>query len=94
MLHEADLRALLQGRAGNLLQGLRERNIFNRVNLIIVSDHGMATQDWRKAVIMDEMFDVSLTERIFWASLNYQVSSLPSHNTTCDTLASPFHAPW
>ena len=28
----------------------------------------MATQDWRKAVIMDEMFDVSLTERIFWAS--------------------------
>lgn len=40
-----------------LLKGLAARGIANRVNIIIVSDHGMATRDQRNAVIMDDYFD-------------------------------------
>jgi predicted AlkP superfamily pyrophosphatase or phosphodiesterase len=53
---------------GRLITGLKSRNIFNNVNLIIVSDHGMATVDFNNAVILDEMFDTSLTDKILWAN--------------------------
>jgi predicted AlkP superfamily pyrophosphatase or phosphodiesterase len=43
---------------GRLMDGLRSRGIENRVNIIIVSDHGMATRDQRNAIVMDEYFDI------------------------------------
>jgi len=51
---------------GRLIAGLRDRAIVNQVNLVIVSDHGMASVDWRRAILLDEIFDVNLAERIFW----------------------------
>lgn len=41
-----------------LMQGLRTRRIDKNVNVILVSDHGMAAVDQRNAIIMDELFDV------------------------------------
>jgi predicted AlkP superfamily pyrophosphatase or phosphodiesterase len=42
-----------------LVTGLRARGIYDRVNIIIVSDHGMAARDQRNAIIMDDYFDTS-----------------------------------
>ena len=49
-----------------LIAGLRARHIFSAVSLIIVSDHGMATVNFNNAIILDELFDTHLAERIFW----------------------------
>ena len=51
---------------GSLIAGLRDRAILNQVNLVIVSDHGMASVNWRRAIRLDEMFDLNLAARIFW----------------------------
>jgi predicted AlkP superfamily pyrophosphatase or phosphodiesterase len=53
---------------GRLMTGLKSRGIFEQVNLIIVSDHGMATQDPNNAIILDELFDTNLAEKILWTS--------------------------
>lgn len=60
---------------GRLITGLKAREIFTKVNLIIVSDHGMATVDFNNAVILDEMFDTGLTDKILW--VNEIVSIFP-----------------
>jgi len=51
---------------GCLVQGLKAREIFGQINLIIVSDHGMARVNWRNAILLDKLFDTDLAERIFW----------------------------
>lgn len=51
---------------GRLISGLKARRIFNKVNLIIVSDHGMAAVNFNNAVILDEMFDTGLADKILW----------------------------
>ena len=42
-----------------LVDGLAARGIDDRVNIIIVSDHGMATRDQRNAIVMDDYFDTT-----------------------------------
>jgi predicted AlkP superfamily pyrophosphatase or phosphodiesterase len=51
---------------GRLISGLKARDIFEKASLIVVSDHGMATVDFNNAIILDELFDTGLAERIFW----------------------------
>ena len=51
---------------GKLIKGLKKRKIRNQVNLIIVSDHGMATVDQNNSVILDDFFDTNLAKEIFW----------------------------
>ncbi len=51
---------------GRLVDGLQQRGIFAQVNLIIVSDHGMATQDPNNAIILDELFDTTLAQKVLW----------------------------
>lgn len=41
-----------------LMNGLRARKIERKVNVILVSDHGMAAVDGRNAIIMDDLFDI------------------------------------
>lgn len=53
---------------GRLIDGLKARNIFEQVNVIIVSDHGMATQDPNNTIVLDEMFDTNLAEKVLWTS--------------------------
>lgn len=56
----------LDGIIGRLIKGLKAREIFGQVNLIITSDHGMAAVNRTNATILDELFDTSLTEKILW----------------------------
>ncbi len=51
---------------GRLIRGLKARAIFSQINLIIVSDHGMATVRWSNAILLDQFFDIQLASRIFW----------------------------
>lgn len=51
---------------GRLIGGLKARGVFEKVNLIIFSDHGMATVDNNNAIILDEVFNIDLAEKILW----------------------------
>lgn len=51
-----------------LIAGLKARAILSQVNLIIVSDHGMAVQDNRNTILLDKLFDTELAEKILWTS--------------------------
>ncbi len=51
---------------GRLVDGLKRRKIDKQANLIFFSDHGMATYKRRDAIILDEMFDKGLADRVFY----------------------------
>ena len=48
----------------DLFTGLASRNLTNIVNVIIVSDHGMATTSTDHLIQLDDIIDLSLIERI------------------------------
>jgi predicted AlkP superfamily pyrophosphatase or phosphodiesterase len=56
----------VDGEIGRLIEGLKARQIFSQINLIIVSDHGMAPVKWRNAILLDKFFDPKLASRVFW----------------------------
>src|SRR5678816_4122548 len=45
-----------------IVDGLKARGLFDSVNIIIVSDHGMAAVDVRQAVVIDEFFTPAQVE--------------------------------
>lgn len=47
-----------------LLEGLLQRNLTEIVNLIIVSDHGMATMSAKRMVQLDDLIDMSLVDHL------------------------------
>ena len=47
-----------------LVEGLLERNLTEIVNLVIVSDHGMATTSTKRLVQLDDLIDISLVDHI------------------------------
>lgn len=53
---------------GRLIDGLKARGIFSQVNLIIVSDHGMAPQDPNNTIVLDELFDPGAAEKVIWTN--------------------------
>ncbi|ACT59912.1 alkaline phosphatase family protein [Hirschia baltica] len=50
----------MDGMVGKLLDGLKEREILEETNIIIVSDHGMLNVDLEKKIYLDDYIDVSL----------------------------------
>jgi predicted AlkP superfamily pyrophosphatase or phosphodiesterase len=63
----------VDGELGRFYQGLKKRKINKKVNLIIVSDHGMATVFQKNAVFLDDYFDFKKTERILWTGEIVQI---------------------
>jgi predicted AlkP superfamily pyrophosphatase or phosphodiesterase len=62
-----------------LMDGLKARNIDKEVNVIIVSDHGMADVDFRNATYLDDYFDFDeLTEKILWTNEIVQIFPKPN----------------
>ncbi|KAK8218574.1 alkaline-phosphatase-like protein [Phyllosticta capitalensis] len=49
---------------GSLLSGLEDRNLTDIVNVVIVSDHGMATTDVSRLIQFEELVDPALIEHI------------------------------
>ena len=65
---------------GQLMDGLRKRGIDDRVNVIVVSDHGMAARDQHNAVVMDDYFDTmdkSLADPILTTGEIWQIFPKP-----------------
>jgi predicted AlkP superfamily pyrophosphatase or phosphodiesterase len=51
---------------GRLFEGLKARRIHQSINLVIVSDHGMAPVRPENVVILDNYFDEKKAEQIVW----------------------------
>lgn len=65
-----------------LVDGLKRRKIFGKANIIIVSDHGMATVDRRNAVFLDDAFDAEKqAERVLWTGEIVQIFPKPNEET-------------
>lgn len=47
-----------------LFKGLDERNLTKIVNIVVVSDHGMATTSTNRLIQLDDLVDMNLVERI------------------------------
>ncbi len=47
-----------------LVEGLLQRNLTEIVNLVIVSDHGMATTSTKRLIQLDDLIDMSLVDHI------------------------------
>ncbi|MGB7210246.1 MAG: ectonucleotide pyrophosphatase/phosphodiesterase [Pyrinomonadaceae bacterium] len=56
-----------------LMDGLRVRKIDRKINVIIVSDHGMATVDQKNAIVMDDYLDNDKTERVLTTGEIWQI---------------------
>lgn len=47
-----------------IFQGLEQRNLTDIVNVVVVSDHGMATTDTTRLIQLEDLVDTSLIEHI------------------------------
>jgi predicted AlkP superfamily pyrophosphatase or phosphodiesterase len=60
-----------------LFDGLKARKIDKKVNVIIVSDHGMAPVDIRKATFIDDYFSLDLADPILYTHEIIQIFPKP-----------------
>ena len=58
---------------GRLVEGLKKRKVYKKVNVIIVSDHGMATVYQKNAVFLDDAFDFQKADKILWTGEIVQI---------------------
>ncbi len=63
----------VDGNIARLLDGLKKRKIDKKVNIIVVSDHGMAAVDQNNGVVMDDLFNFDDAERILWTGEIVQI---------------------
>ncbi|MFV0390239.1 MAG: ectonucleotide pyrophosphatase/phosphodiesterase [Pyrinomonadaceae bacterium] len=56
-----------------LLNGLKKRKIAKKVNLIVVSDHGMAEIKPENRIALETMFETDDAERVLWANEFVQI---------------------
>jgi predicted AlkP superfamily pyrophosphatase or phosphodiesterase len=54
--------AEVDGMLGSLFRGIEERNLTEVVNIVIVSDHGMATTSSYRLIQLEDLIDTSLIE--------------------------------
>ncbi|KAF2013252.1 Phosphodiest-domain-containing protein [Aaosphaeria arxii CBS 175.79] len=65
--NSTEIRATIQevdAMLGSLLSGLESRNLTNIVNVVIVSDHGMATTDVTRLIQLEDLVNVEEIEHI------------------------------
>lgn len=63
----------VDGYIERLMRGLKARKIDKNVNVIIVSDHGMAPVNLKNASFLDDKFDFDLAEKILWTNEIVQI---------------------
>lgn len=54
----------VDGMLESLFSGIRERNLTEIVNIVVVSDHGMATTDSRRLIQLDDFVDLDLVSHL------------------------------
>ena len=63
----------VDGHIERLMAGLKRRGIDGRVNVIVVSDHGMANYYPKQVTYLDDHFNFDDTERILWTNEIVQI---------------------
>jgi predicted AlkP superfamily pyrophosphatase or phosphodiesterase len=63
----------VDGYIKRLMDGLKARKIDKKVNIIIVSDHGMAAYSAKNVTFLDDYFDFELAEKILWTNEIVQI---------------------
>ncbi|QKX55258.1 uncharacterized protein TRUGW13939_02350 [Talaromyces rugulosus] len=48
----------------DILHGLEARNLTDIVNIVVVSDHGMATTSYKRTIQLEDLIDIDLVEHI------------------------------
>ena len=56
----------VDGEIGKLVSGLRERGVLDQVNLIVVSDHGMAATSRKRTIVLDNYVDLKTVDVTDW----------------------------
>ncbi len=54
---------------GRVVRGLERRGIFQKTNLLITSDHGMARSDPEQVILLDDYLDLELVRVIDWSPM-------------------------
>lgn len=54
-------------RVGQLITGLEQRNLFDKVNIMVVSDHGMAQVSQDRLIFLDDYLDPTSLKIINWS---------------------------
>lgn len=65
--NSTEIRSTIQSTDGfvdQIFQGLKQRNLTDIVNIMIVSDHGMATTDTSRLIQLEDLIDTSKIEHI------------------------------
>jgi predicted AlkP superfamily pyrophosphatase or phosphodiesterase len=65
---------------GRLVEQLKQRNLYQSTNLIIVSDHGMTTVDASRIVLLDKVIDLQFVDLITSGAVA-GVNPKPGHET-------------
>src|SRR5262249_58999332 len=65
-----------------LVDGLKSRKLFERINIIIVSDHGMARIDPSRVVMLDDYFDNKQAEAVIWNGCSVNIFLMPGMEQT------------
>lgn len=69
----------VDGYIARLVEGLKVRGIDKAVNIIIVSDHGMAPYYLKNTTFLDDHFDFDLAEKILWTNEIVQIFPKPGN---------------
>ena len=74
-------------RMGQLIEGLEQRNILDKVNIIIVSDHGMAQLSQDRLVFLDDYLDPTNLKILNW----YPVLDIWCEESEIDSIYNLIH---
>ena len=78
---------------GRLIDGLKQREIGDTANVIIVSDHGMAAVNLRQTTFLDDYFDLDLARQILWTNEIIQIfPKTGTENKIYDSIKNLEHA--
>ena len=51
-----------------LVQGLKQRDLYGKINIMLVSDHGMAKVEEKQVIVLDELFDHKRAALTLWTA--------------------------
>ena len=78
---------------GRLVEGLKARKLFDRVNLIVVADHGMAAISSDRVVYLDDAADLTGVKVVtLGPTAGLEVTAAAPPDTTAKLLAPQAHA--
>ena len=72
-----------------LVDGLRQRHLFDATNIVIVSDHGMTATSPDRVVVIDDSFDMTALDNV-WAGVIAAFAPKPGREREADA---SIHAP-